>query len=661
MAIIISGIIDYMKFKLVTDKTPAGDQPTAIKQLSKGLAEFKRQTLLGVTGSGKTFTIANVITNHQKPTLVLAHNKTLAAQLYEELKELFPENKVCYFISFYDYYQPESYMPASDTYIEKDMSINERIEEYRMETVASLLTRPDTIVVASVSCIYSLGDPKEYQSEIYELKTGQTINRDDFLRTLIAMQFERNDLELKSGRFRVKGDTIDLIQGFGHQTIRIQFFGDNIESIRSVESQNNKVIDSMERVLLFPPTPYVTSREKIDRAVISIKQELEETLPKLPMLEAHRLKTRTLHDLEMIQELGRCKGIENYSRHFDDRKEGEPASTLMDFFPDDYLLVIDESHQTIPQIHGMYNGDRARKKNLIDYGFRLPSAFDNRPLKFEEFEKYMKKVIFTSATPGDYELDSSKQIVEQLIRPTGLIDPQIDVRKTEGQIDDLMKEIAVTVKNGNRVILTTLTKRMAEDLTDYLLQHDVKANYLHSEVDTLERTQILHNFRRGEFDVIVGINLLREGLDLPEVELVAIMDADKEGFLRNERSLIQTIGRAARNVDGRVIMYADRITGSMKKAMKETERRRKKQVAYNEAHGITPETIKKRLQDKPPSLVADVKKFGLPKNVKNVEGLVRELEIEMELAADNLEFERAIEIRDEIKRVKSEVNLIDHE
>lgn len=647
-----------MKFKLVTDKTPAGDQPTAIKQLTKGLAEFKRQTLLGVTGSGKTFTMANVITNHQKPTLVLAHNKTLAAQLYEELKELFPENKVCYFISFYDYYQPESYMPASDTYIEKDMSINERIEEYRMETVASLLTRPDTIVVASVSCIYSLGDPKEYQSEIYELKTGQTINRDDFLRVLIAMQFERNDLELKSGRFRVKGDTIDLIQGFGYQTIRIQFFGDTIESIRAVESQNNKVIDSMERVLLFPPSPYVTSREKIDRAIISIKQELNETLPKLPMLEAHRLKTRTLHDLEMIQELGRCKGIENYSRHFDNRNEGEPASTLMDFFPDDYLLVIDESHQTIPQIHGMYNGDRARKKNLIDYGFRLPSAYDNRPLKFEEFEKYMNKVIFTSATPGDYELESSKQIVEQLIRPTGLIDPQIDVRKTEGQIDDLMKEIKITVKNGNRVILTTLTKRMAEDLTDYLLQHDIKANYLHSEIVTLERTQILHNFRRGEFDVIVGINLLREGLDLPEVELVAIMDADKEGFLRNERSLIQTIGRAARNVDGRVIMYADRITGSMKKAMKETDRRRKKQVAYNDAHGITPETIKKRLQAKPPSLAAEVKKFGLPKNVKTVEGLVRELEIEMEVAADNLEFERAIEIRDEIKRVKSEANLI---
>jgi len=648
-----------MKFKLVTDKTPAGDQPQAIKELSEGLGKYPRQTLLGVTGSGKTFTIANVIAKHQKPTLILAHNKTLAAQLYEELKELFPENKVCYFISFYDYYQPESYMPASDTYIEKDMSINERIEEYRMETVASVLSRPDTIVVASVSCIYSLGDPSEYKSEIYELKSGQTINRDDLLRLLITMQFERNDLELKSGRFRVKGDTIDLIQGFGHQTIRIKFFGDTIESISAVESQNNKVIESLERVLLFPPTPYVTSRENIDRAVISIKQELNDTLPKLPMLEAHRLKTRTLHDLEMIQELGRCKGIENYSRHFDNRREGEPAHTLMDFFPDDYMLVIDESHQTIPQIHGMYNGDRARKKNLIDYGFRLPSAYDNRPLKFEEFEKYMKKVVFTTATPGDYELNSSKQIVEQLIRPTGLIDPEIEVRKTEGQIEDLVQEIKKTTKQGNRTLITTLTKRMAEDLTDYLLQHDVKANYLHSEVDTLERTQILHNLRRGEFDVLVGINLLREGLDLPEVALVAIMDADKEGFLRNERSLIQTIGRAARNVDGRVILYADTITGSMKKAMKETERRRKKQVAYNEANGITPETIKKSLQAKPETLKQENKKTGEQFKAKNVGELIRELEIEMEEAADNLEFERAIEIRDEIKRVRSEVNLMD--
>jgi len=646
-----------MKFKLVSKHTPQGDQPQAIKELVAGLKKYDRQTLLGVTGSGKTFSIANVIAQSGKPTLVLAHNKTLAAQLYEEFKELFPENKVCYFISFYNYYQPESYLPSTDTYIEKDMQINERIEEYRMEAIASVLSRPDTIVVSSVSCIYTLGDPNEYQKEIKEVKVGQTIRRDDFLRELIAMHFERNDLELKSGRFRVKGDTIDLIQGFGHRVLRLRFFGDVIESIQEVDAQNNRALESLDRLLLFPPSPYITSKEMIERGLSLIKKELDEVLPTLGDLESHRLKTRTNHDMELIRELGTCKGIENYSRHFDGRTPGQPPKTLLDFFPKDFLLVVDESHQTIPQVHGMFNGDKARKKNLIDYGFRLPSAYDNRPLKFEEFETFMNKVIFVSATPGEYELKSSKHVAEQLIRPTGLIDPQIEVRKTEGQIDDLINEINKTLKNGNRVLITTLTKKMAEDMTDYLIQKEIKTRYLHSEVDTLERTQILHELRRGEFDVLVGINLLREGLDLPEVELIAIMDADKEGFLRDARSLIQTIGRAARNVDGRVILYADSTTGSMKEAIRETDRRRTKQIAYNEEHGITPETIKKRLQEKPKLIIEEVKKFGLPKSVKNIEELIRELEIEMEEAADNLEFERAIEIREEIKKVKGEIGL----
>lgn len=637
------------KFKIQSDYTPQGDQPEAIKQLVAGAKKFPQQTLLGVTGSGKTFTMANVIEQVGKPTLVLAHNKTLAAQLYEEFKELFPNNKVCYFISFYDYYQPESYLPATDTYIEKDMSINERIEEYRMETMVSLLSRTDVIVVASVSCIYPLGNPQDYSMEIMEVAVGQTVRRDDFLKQLIMMGFERNDTELKSGRFRVKGDTIDLIQGFGHRVIRLSLFGDTIESIRDIDEMNNAIIEQRDHLIIYPPRPYVTTQEKRDKALSLIEADLEKRLPELGQLEAHRLKTRTRHDIELLKELGTCKGIENYSIYFDGRNTGEPPYTLLDFFPKDFLMVIDESHVTLPQVGGMYHGDRARKANLIEHGFRLPSAFDNRPLQFEEFEKYLQQVVYVSATPADYELQHSQQVVEQLIRPTGLVDPMIEVRSTEGQIDDLMNEIAQTIDNGNRVLITTLTKRMAEDLSAFLLEKGIKVTYMHSEIDTLDRTKILHQLRRGDIDVLVGINLLREGLDLPEVELVAIMDADKEGFLRNERSLIQTIGRAARNVDGRVIMYADTTTGSMKRAIKETERRRKKQVAYNEQHDITPESIKKKLAEKPPEILEEVR---AQISVGTVAEVVRELEIQMEEAADNLEFEKAIQLRDEIKRLQ---------
>ncbi len=637
------------KFKVTSEYKPTGDQPKAIQALIEGAQKFPQQTLLGVTGSGKTFTMANVIQELGKPTLVLAHNKTLAAQLYEEFKELFPENKVCYFISFYDYYQPESYLPSTDTYIEKDMSINERIEEYRMETMVSLLSRTDVIVVASVSCIYPLGNPQDYSMEIMEVAVGQTVRRDDFLKQLIMMGFERNDMELKSGRFRVKGDTIDLIQGFGHRVIRISLFGDTIESIRDIDGMNNAIIEQRDHLIIYPPRPYVTTQEKRDKALSLIEADLEKRLPELGQLEAHRLKTRTRHDIELLKELGTCKGIENYSIYFDGRTTGEPPYTLLDFFPKDFLMVIDESHVTLPQVGGMYHGDRARKANLVEHGFRLPSAFDNRPLKFEEFEKHMNNVVYVSATPADYELQHSKQIVEQLIRPTGLVDPSIEVRSTERQIDDLMNEIAQTIDNGNRVLITTLTKRMAEDLSAFLLDKGSKVTYMHSDIDTLDRTKILHQLRRGDIDVLVGINLLREGLDLPEVELVAIMDADKEGFLRNERSLIQTIGRAARNVDGRVIMYADTTTGSMKRAIKETDRRRKKQVIYNEQHGITPESIKKKLAEKPPEILEEVR---AQISVGTVAEVVRELEIQMEEAADNLEFEKAIQLRDEIKRLQ---------
>jgi len=641
-----------MKFKLKTTYKPTGDQPKAIKKLEEGFLKYPQQTLLGVTGSGKTFTMANLIQKVQRPTLVLAHNKTLAGQLYEEFKEFFPENKVCYFISYYDYYQPESYVPSTDTYIEKDTAVNERIEEYRLEAASSVVSRDDVIVVASVSCIYGLGDPNEYKQSIFQINVGRELGRDNLIKALIQIQFERNDTDLRSGRFRVRGNTIDLIQGYGRNIFRINFKGDEIESIKIIEPINLKVIEEIKKLDIFPASPFMTSRDSIERALKSIEAELKEVLPTLPQLEAHRLEKRTKYDMEMIRELGYCKGIENYSRHFDGRAPGQPPKTLLDFFPEDFLFIIDESHQTLPQVHGMFKGDKSRKQNLIDNGFRLPSAYDNRPLKFEEFEKYLKHVVYTSATPSDYETRNSGQVVEQIIRPTGLVDPEIFTRPSAGQMDDLIAEIKKTIAMGNRTLVTTLTKQMAEDLTDYFLKKDIKVNYLHSEVDTLERTEIIHDLRRGKYDVLVGINLLREGLDIPEVGLVAILDADKESFLRDARSLIQTIGRASRNVDSYVLMYADNMTGSMKGAIRETNRRRKIQTAYNQEHKITPASIIKAIKEKPATIKKEVEKFGLSK-VGSLEELIIEMETQMQIAAENLDFEKAIEIRDEIRKLKS--------
>ncbi len=640
-----------MKFKLQTKYKPTGDQPKAIKQLDDGFFKYPQQTLLGVTGSGKTFTMANLIQKVQKPTLVLAHNKTLAGQLYEEFKEFFPDNKVCYFVSYYDYYQPESYVPSTDTYIEKDSAINEKIEEFRLEAASSVISREDVIVVASVSCIYGLGDPNEYRQGIFQINVGRELGRDNLIKALVGIQFERNDTDLRSGRFRVRGNIIDLIQGYGRNIFRINFKGDTIESIKVIEPQNLKIIEEIKKLDIFPASPFMTSRDSIERALVSIEKELKEVLPTLPMLEAHRLEKRTRYDMEMIREVGYCKGIENYSRHFDGRDVGQPPKTLLDFFPDDFLMIIDESHQSLPQVHGMYKGDYSRKKNLIDNGFRLPSAFDNRPLKFEEFEKYLKHVVYTSATPADYEFKNSGQVVEQIIRPTGLIDPEIFVRPSAGQMDDLIAEIKKKITEGNRTLVTTLTKQMAEDLTEYFLKSDIKVNYMHSEVDTLERTEIIADLRRGKYDVLVGINLLREGLDIPEVGLVAILDADKESFLRDARSLIQTIGRAARNVDSYVLMYADKMTGSMKEAIRETNRRRKIQIKYNEDHGITPASIIKSIKAKPAELKKEIEKYDL-KKVGSLEELIIELETQMQIAAENLDFERAIEIRDEIRKLK---------
>jgi len=641
-----------MKFKLKTTYKPTGDQPKAIKELIDGFNKYPQQTLLGVTGSGKTFTMANLIQKVQRPTLVLAHNKTLAGQLYEEFKEFFPANKVCYFISYYDYYQPESYVPSTDTYIEKDTAVNERIEEYRLEAASSVVSRDDVIVVASVSCIYGLGDPSEYKQGIFTINVGRELGRDNLIKALVHIQFERNDTDLRSGRFRVRGNTIDLIQGYGRNIFRINFKGETIESIKVIEPVNLKVLEEINKLDIFPASPFMTSRDSIKRALKSIEAELKEVLPTLPQLEAHRLEKRTRYDMEMIRELGYCKGIENYSRHFDGRAPGQPPKTLLDFFPEDFLFIIDESHQSLPQVHGMYKGDKSRKQNLIDNGFRLPSAYDNRPLKFEEFEKYLKHVVYTSATPSDYEIRNSGQVVEQIIRPTGLVDPEIFIRPSAGQMDDLIAEIKKTIAMGNRTLVTTLTKQMAEDLTDYFLHKDIKVNYLHSEVDTLERTEIIADLRRGKYDVLVGINLLREGLDIPEVGLVAILDADKESFLRDARSLIQTIGRASRNVDSKVLMYADVMTGSMKEAIRETNRRRKIQTTYNQEHKITPASIIKAIKEKPATIKKEVEKFGLNK-VGSLEELIIEMETQMQIAAENLDFEKAIEIRDEIRKLKS--------
>ncbi len=639
-----------MKFKLVSDFEPKGSQPEAIKKLCEGLQkENATQTLLGVTGSGKTFTVAHVIEQLQKPALVVAHNKTLAAQLYHEFKEFFPGNRVEFFVSYYDYYQPESYLPQTDQYIEKDAMINPKIEQMRLAATASLASRQDVIVVASVSCIYSVGNPKDFKEMGFEISVGREIERNQLLRKFIDIQYERNELELMPGRFRVKGDTIDFIPGYYNNIFRIEMFGDEIDRITEIDKTTGEVKEQLKYLYLYPARHFVIPRERLDAAVDRIEEELDKRLPQLDMVEAHRLKQRTLYDIEMIRETGFCKGIENYSVYFEDRTHGEKPFCLIDYFGDDFIIVIDESHQTIPQLHGMYRGDYSRKKNLVDYGFRLPSAFDNRPLQFHESEKYLleNRTIFVSATPGDYERRESSAVVEQIIRPTGLVDPKVEVRPIEGQMADLIGEINTTVQKGHRVLVTTLTKRLAEELTEYLAEQEIRTRYMHSEIDTIERTELIRQLRLGKFDVLVGINLLREGLDIPEVGFIGILDADKEGFLRDTKSLIQIIGRAARNVDSHVVLYADKLTDSIKKALSETERRRALQVEYNRRHGIEPKTIVKPVKEKEIDL-KDTK--NIPK--KNVPKMIREAEKEMKTAADRLDFERAIYMRDRIKELK---------
>jgi len=635
-------------FSLRAPFTPQGSQPEAIDKLAEGLArDLRFQTLLGVTGSGKTFTMANVIARVQRPTLVIAHNKTLAAQLWNEFKEFFPENRVEYFVSYYDYYQPESYIPTKDQYIEKDAQINPKIEQLRLSATASVLSRRDTIVVASVSCIYGLGRPEHYRNMGFELKVGDRLPRKELIALLISSLYERNDLELIPGRFRVKGDTVDLIPGYFNNIIRVELFGDEIERISEINRISGSLVEKMAYFFVFPARHYIIPQELQRLALGTIREELQERLPGLGMLESHRLEQRTLYDLEMIEETGTCKGIENYSRHFDFRKPGEKPFCLLDYFPDDFLMFIDESHQTIPQLHGMYRGDRSRKQALVDYGFRLPSAFDNRPLMFREFEQYMRRVIFVSATPGPYELAHSSRVVEQIIRPTGLIDPVVGIRPTAGQTEDVMREIRVATSRNDRVLLTTLTKRLAEELTEYLAGKGIRTRYLHSEIDTLERTEIIRQLRLGKFDVLVGINLLREGLDIPEVGFIGILDADKEGFLRDARSLIQIIGRAARNINSTVVLYADSVTGSIREAVTETERRRDLQMEYNRVHGISPVTITKPIPDKDVD-VRDIR--HIPK--QDIPNLVVELEALMKVAAENLEFEEAIRIRDRLRSLK---------
>ena len=634
-------------FQLKADFKPTGSQPDAIRKLTGGLARGERyQTLLGVTGSGKTFTIANVIAEVQKPTLVIAHNKTLAAQLYNEFKSFFPDNRVEYFVSYYDYYQPESYIPKRDLYIEKDAQINPKIEQMRLAATASVLSRPDTIIVASVSCIYGLGNPANFQGMGFEVKVRDRVRRDDIIRRLVEIQFERNDIELAPGRFRVKGDTIDIVPGYFNNIIRIELFGDEVDRISEIDRNSGQRLETMDYFFVYPARHFVAPEEEKERAIVSIEEELEEWLPGLDMLESHRLRQRTLYDIDMIRETGTCKGIENYSRHFDGRKAGEQPYCLLDYFPEDFLMVIDESHQTLPQVRGMYHGDYSRKKSLVDYGFRLPSAFDNRPLKFDEFSGYMRNVIFVSATPGDYELGRSS-VAEQIIRPTGLVDPAVEVRPIEGQIPDVIAEIRATIDRGDRILLTTLTKRLAEELSEYLAEQGIKTRYLHSEINTIERTEIIRQLRLGKYDVLVGINLLREGLDIPEVGFVGILDADKEGFLRDARSLVQTIGRAARNVNAKVVLYADTMTDSIRKAITETERRRTMQLAYNARHGITPQTIRKPIREREVD-IADIK--HVPKS--EIPNLIIELEADMREAAERLEFERAIALRDTIKKLQ---------
>ncbi len=637
-------------FELVSEFQPTGDQPQAIEQLVEGVRKKKIQTLLGVTGSGKTFTVANAIQRTGKNTLVISHNKTLAAQLYSELKQFFPKNNVGYFVSYYDYYQPESYIPQTDTYIEKDTRINEKIEKMRLEATAMLLSGEPTIIVATVSCIYSLGSPRDWEAMSIDIQTGNNIGRSALIKKLVNARYERNDTELVSGTFRIKGDTIDIIPAYADDVVRISMFGDKIEKISLCDHISLKEKRTIPKIKIFPAKHYLVANDVRKNAVESIKKELKERLPQLRELERQRLEMRTKYDLEMIEELGYCSGIENYSRHFDGRKPGEPAFCLLDFFGDNFLLVIDESHVTLPQLHGMYKGDHSRKKALIEYGFRLPSAFDNRPLKFEEFEKCIKNTIFASATPSEYEKKSSFQIVEQLVRPTGLVDPQVEVRRTENQMDDLVSEIKKRAQKDQRVLVTTLTKRMAEDLAEYLSKKQIKVRYLHSEIENLQRTELIRQLRLGEFDVLVGINLLREGLDIPEVALVAILDADKEGFLRNATSLIQTFGRAARNIDGTVIMYADSITQSMKHAILETERRRKKQVAYNKKMGITPSTIVKAIPEQTTTL-DEIKHLSRHDLIKEA----IESEATMKRFAEELDFERAIEYREKLAQIQKEL------
>jgi excinuclease ABC subunit B len=635
------------EFELVSPFAPAGSQPEAIRELTEGLEKGERlQTLLGVTGSGKTYTMANVIAAAARPTLVLAHNKTLAAQLYAEFCDFFPKNRVEYFVSYYDYYQPESYIPSKDQYIEKDSAINPKIEMMRLSATASLSFRRDVIVVASVSCIFGLGNPENFRNMGFELSVGQKISRTEIMSKLLDILFERNDLELMPGRFRVKGDTIDIIPGYFNDIIRIEMFGDEIERISEVDKNTGNRKEQLKYFYVYPARHFVTPEGARKKAADTIRKELDEVLPTLGILERHRLEQRTNYDLEMIEETGSTKGIENYSRHFDGRSAGEKPYCLLDYFPDDFLLIIDESHQTIPQLHGMYNGDRSRKKSLIDYGFRLPSAYDNRPLQFHEFEQYMTSTIFVSATPGDYELKHSDRLVEQIIRPTGLVDPEVEVRPITGQTDDVIREVQATIARGDRALITTLTKKLAEELSEFLADRGIKTRYLHSDIKTLERTEIIRQLRLGKFDVLVGINLLREGLDIPEVGFIGILDADKEGFLRDARSLIQIIGRAARNVNSKVVLYGDNMTDSMRRAMAETRRRREMQVRYNSEHNIVPLTIIKPVKDKEVELT-DTK--HVPKN--EIPNVIIDIEKQMRDAADSLDFERAIALRDQIKKL----------
>ena len=651
--------MEQKKFILHSEYSPTGDQPQAIKSLTEGLEDgLREQVLVGVTGSGKTFTMANVIANVQRPTLVIAHNKTLAAQLCNELREFFPENRVEYFVSYYDYYQPESYIPSTDTYIEKDLSINDEIDKLRHSATCSLAERRDVIVVASVSCIYGLGAPEEYFALAISLREGMTLDRDELMRKLVSRQYERKDIDFTRSSFRVRGDVVEIFPASNDEIyVRVEFFGDEIERISECEFLSGKAVKELKHVAIFPASHYAVSDEKMEDCLKRIEtdmiNEVEALKKQDKLLEAQRLLSRTRYDLEMMREIGYCSGVENYSRYFDGRKEGEPPFTLLDYFPKDFVVFIDESHMTIPQIRAMYNGDRSRKQNLVDFGFRLRSAYDNRPLKFEEFDARVGQLICISATPARYELDHADNLAEQIIRPTGLLDPPVEVRPTKGQIDDLQGEIGKVISFGGRVLVTTLTKRMAESLTDYLKEQAVKVRYMHSDVDTLERIDIIQELRRGDIDVLVGINLLREGLDLPEVKLVAILDADKEGFLRSDTALIQTIGRTARNAEGRVIMYADVVTDSMKRAMDETSRRRAIQQKYNEEHGIVPKTIVKKIVNtleisKKTDRTKEIKAGDIPEEIEKLKAL-------MKVASANLDFEKCIEIRDTIAKLKQKM------